>query len=377
MLDSERDRIFGDWLAAHKGILFKVVHAYGFEHADRQDLFQEIVFQVWRSVDAFRGESSVPTWVYRVALNTAIGWTRKQDRHHRGKQPLDVVDGLLTTSPDGARSCARSGSTARLRSSRTSIPSVALLLLDGFSYKEIAAIVGLTESNVGVKINRIKSALVGKRAEENGIMNLDDLMAVWKSQDAAPLHGVNQTLLHLALRQDEAKLQKERRRERWIDSMSSARMVAAMALFLAMMIHFHRHRPEKVVTGWDYVLPILGAAAALLAVAMYVGHRAQAWREQRFGESLRDSATQPGVSRSSKIRARIARETLVSVLLWGICPTAILLLIHRINDKSISDDGDAVTLTFILVWSVANSVWWYRRRLQRDASPESAGWRRC
>ena len=47
-------------------------------------------------------------------------------------------------------------------------------------------------------------------------MNLDDLMAVWRSQDAAPLHGVDKTLLHLALRQDEAKLQKQRRIERWI-----------------------------------------------------------------------------------------------------------------------------------------------------------------
>ena len=104
MHDSERDRIFGEWLAGHKGILFKVVHAYAFEHADRQDLFQEIVIQVWRSVDAFRGESSVPTWMYRVALNTAIAWTRKEDRHQRGKQPLAVVEGLLTTSSsDGAR----------------------------------------------------------------------------------------------------------------------------------------------------------------------------------------------------------------------------------------------------------------------------------
>ena len=49
MHDSERDRIFGEWLAGHKGILFKVVHAYAFEHADRQDLFQEITIQVWRS----------------------------------------------------------------------------------------------------------------------------------------------------------------------------------------------------------------------------------------------------------------------------------------------------------------------------------------
>ena len=81
MLDTERERIFGEWLAGHKGILFKVVHAYAFEHADRQDLFQEVALQVWRSVDAFRGESSVPTWLYRVALNTAINWKdRKSTR---------------------------------------------------------------------------------------------------------------------------------------------------------------------------------------------------------------------------------------------------------------------------------------------------------
>jgi RNA polymerase sigma-70 factor, ECF subfamily len=84
VFDSERDRIFGEWLAGHKGILFKVVRAYAFEHADRQDLFQEVAVQVWRSVDAFRGESSVPTWMYRVALNTAIAWNRKEDKPFGG-----------------------------------------------------------------------------------------------------------------------------------------------------------------------------------------------------------------------------------------------------------------------------------------------------
>jgi RNA polymerase sigma-70 factor, ECF subfamily len=166
--DTERDRIFSDWLSGHKGILFKVVHAYAFEHADRQDLFQEITIQVWRSVDAFRGDSSVPTWMYRVALNTAIAWTRKEGRHHRGKEPFDGLEGLLTSaSADGSdprvewlyRQIAQLKDVDR---------SVALLLLDGFSYKDIAAIVGLTESNVGVKINRIKSALAGKRTEETG-----------------------------------------------------------------------------------------------------------------------------------------------------------------------------------------------------------------
>ena len=166
MRGSERDRIFGDWLASHKGILFKVVHAYAFEHADRQDLFQEVILQVWHSVDAFRGESSVPTWLYRVALNTAIAWTRKEGRHQRGKQPLEVVEGLLSTSSSAATDPRVEWLYGQIAQLKDVDRSVALLMLDGFSYKEIAAIVGITESNVGVKINRIKSALSGKRAEE-------------------------------------------------------------------------------------------------------------------------------------------------------------------------------------------------------------------
>ena len=168
MHDSERDRIFGEWLAGHKGILFKVVHAYAFEHADRQDLFQEVAIQVWRSVDAFRGESSVPTWLYRVALNTAIAWGRKQDRHRRGKQPLEVVESLLTTSSSDGRDPRVEWLYQQIAHLNDVDRSVALLLLDGFSYKDIASIVGITESNVGVKINRIKSALAGKRMEETG-----------------------------------------------------------------------------------------------------------------------------------------------------------------------------------------------------------------
>ena len=166
MHDSERDHIFSDWLAGHTGILFKVVHAYAFEHADRQDLFQEVAVQVWRSVDAFRGDSSVPTWMYRVALNTAIAWTRKEGRHQRGKETLDVVEGLLTTASAEGRDPRVEWLYHQIAQLKDVDRSVALLLLDGFSYKEIAAIVGLTESHVGVKINRIKSVLAGKSAEE-------------------------------------------------------------------------------------------------------------------------------------------------------------------------------------------------------------------
>ena len=144
-------------------------------------------------------------------------------------------------------------------------------------------------------------------------MNLDDLMAVWRTQDAAPLHGVDKTLLHLALRQDEVKLQKARRIERWITYVGSAGIVAGMAVFLAMMIYA---RERKMMTVWDFAIGIGGAAAALLAGgAMYVGHRAQSRREQRFGESLRDQLNRRIAQLDD--RATIAHVTLVNVLLGG------------------------------------------------------------
>ena len=83
-------------------------------------------------------------------------------------------------------------------------------------------------------------------------MNLNDLMEVWRSQDASPLHGVNETLLRLALRQDEAKLQAQRRRERWMTYFWSAIIVAGMAIVLAIMIYPY---DDDVLTGWDYAFP--------------------------------------------------------------------------------------------------------------------------
>jgi len=196
-------------------------------------------------------------------------------------------------------------------------------------------------------------------------MNLDDLMAVWRTQDAAPLHDVNKTLLHLALRQEEVKLQKARRLDRWMVYVFGAGVVAGMGIFLGMMISF-RQRPEKVVTGWDLALPTFGAAAALLAGgAIYASHRAQARREQRFGESLRDQLNRR-IAQLDYAATRARRTSvLVIVLLGGLCPAAIIFLGLRVNDKSISDDGYlVVTSLFMCVWSVVLGVWTLRHQAQ-------------
>jgi RNA polymerase sigma factor (sigma-70 family) len=89
MLDAERNRVFESWIEAHKAILFKVARVYGATHSDREDLFQEIAPQVWHSVEAYRGDCAATTWIYRVALNTALAWRRKERKHSQGREDIE------------------------------------------------------------------------------------------------------------------------------------------------------------------------------------------------------------------------------------------------------------------------------------------------
>lgn len=146
------------WLSAHKALLFKVVRAYAREVMDREDLFQEIAIQVWKSVPAFRHESAVTTWLYRIALNTSIRWSKKKSRYSLNEISEREEHLLIEQNTDERLDWLYNEIYQLDEVDR----SIALLLLDGFSYKEMAVILGITESNVGVKINRIKKTLINK-----------------------------------------------------------------------------------------------------------------------------------------------------------------------------------------------------------------------
>jgi RNA polymerase sigma-70 factor (ECF subfamily) len=150
--------ILEEWLRLHKGLIFKIVRAYTTE--DHDDLFQEIIIQVWRSIPAYRREAAVSTWLYRIALNTAIKWTKKEKRHS-DTEPLDNVQHLLRESREPVDE-RLSWLYAEIFKLNEIDRSITLLLLEGFSYKEMSAILGISESNVGVKINRIKKQLIAK-----------------------------------------------------------------------------------------------------------------------------------------------------------------------------------------------------------------------
>jgi RNA polymerase sigma-70 factor (ECF subfamily) len=165
MLKAKRNQVFEEWMEAHKAILFKVARAYGATHADREDLFQQIALQVWNSVEAFRGEAKVTTWIYQVALNTALAWNRKERKHWWGRQDLQAATGLLISPAD--RDPRLEWIYQRIAELDEVSRSLALLMLDGFSYRDMSQILGLSESNVGVKINRIKATLTGQLAKES------------------------------------------------------------------------------------------------------------------------------------------------------------------------------------------------------------------
>jgi RNA polymerase sigma-70 factor (ECF subfamily) len=158
--EKEQKHIFENWLDQHKALIFKIVRVYAFGAMDQDDLFQEITIQVWNSIPAFRQESSVTTWIYRISLNTAVKWIRKEKKHSK-IETLDTVQHIL--SDGGVKVDERLAWLYEEIHKLDEIDrSITLLLLDNLSYKEMADILGITESNVGVKINRIKKHLISK-----------------------------------------------------------------------------------------------------------------------------------------------------------------------------------------------------------------------
>ena len=170
MTEQQQTDVFTLWLENHKAILFKVVRAYGFNQEDQEDLFQEIAVQVWRSVSKFRNDCAVTTWMYRIALNTALKWSSKERKHQVGREDLDQKAHVLIEQKDFADE--RLDWLYEQISHLDKVErSLCLLLLDGFSYKEMSKITGISESYVGVRINRIKKHLSkqSEKIRQNGI----------------------------------------------------------------------------------------------------------------------------------------------------------------------------------------------------------------
>lgn len=147
------------WLAAHGGIVYKLVRVYAFNHHDQEDLFQEVVLQLWRSVPAFKGDAKESTYVYQVALFAAMAWSRKETkRTDQLSVSTELQEGQLF-KPQPVQDPRLDWLYDRISEMKTVDRSLFLLLLEGYSYREIAELMGLSESNVGSRLTRLKQKL--------------------------------------------------------------------------------------------------------------------------------------------------------------------------------------------------------------------------
>ena len=140
----------------YQKIIYKVCNIYREKKEDREDLFQEIVYQLWKSYPAFKNESKVSSWIYRIALNTAIAIYRKPTLS------IDFYETLPETlHPSGETSVSENEERLfwALRKLNDLEKAVISLYLEDFNYQEIAEIAGVSENNVGVRLNRIKNKL--------------------------------------------------------------------------------------------------------------------------------------------------------------------------------------------------------------------------
>ena len=143
----------------NKRILYKIINCYCKDPDDRQDLEQEILIQLWKSLDSYNSTCKLSTWLYRIALNVAISHYRKDVKRKVTTFGLD--ESILqiadhTTVNDQDKIDILYQLIARLSSLNKAL---IILHLDGNSYRDIAEVMGISESNVGTKINRIKHIL--------------------------------------------------------------------------------------------------------------------------------------------------------------------------------------------------------------------------
>jgi len=160
----ERQKVFTAHIQQHQGLIYKVCHLYCNSPEDKRDLFQEIVFQLWKSYPSFRGEAKFSTWLYRIALNTAITFLRR-NKVNRMTAYVDTWPAALTGVEEAEDDRAKELRAQAEQLKRAIVhlsdieKSIVMLYLEERSYEEMEEILGINQNNLRVKMNRIKEKL--------------------------------------------------------------------------------------------------------------------------------------------------------------------------------------------------------------------------
>ncbi len=155
---------FAQLIENNKGIIYKVARLYAKNQDDRDDIFEEIVVQLWGAFDRYNDQYKLSTWMYRIALNVAISFYRKERRrteHHLPitLHPVEIAEESNTELEDNISLLQQF-----INELKELDKALMILYLESKSYKEIAEILGITETNVATKISRVKEQLKQKFA---------------------------------------------------------------------------------------------------------------------------------------------------------------------------------------------------------------------
>ena len=153
------EKDFVEMLNTHRGIIYKVCNLYCYDDEAKKDLFQEIVLQLWKAFPSFRNEALNTSWMYRIGLNTAISNLRKEskkiDRKTITSEEFQIPD-MSFYIEENEKLCMLKQAIEKLSEIEKAI---IMLYLEEKTYDEIAEIIGISNSNVGVRLNRIKQKL--------------------------------------------------------------------------------------------------------------------------------------------------------------------------------------------------------------------------
>ena len=154
------DQEFTKLIKENKGIIYKICNSYCADKKDRDDLAQEIIYNLWKSFASFNSEFKFSTWMYRIALNVAISFYRQEKKF---KNHDSISEGLIVFEENSEDKNEVENNLRLLQGFINELneidKAIILLYLDDKSHKEIAHITGFTETNVATKINRIKDKL--------------------------------------------------------------------------------------------------------------------------------------------------------------------------------------------------------------------------
>jgi RNA polymerase sigma-70 factor, ECF subfamily len=156
-LSTDVEKRFVNLINEHQGLIHKVCIMYENDLEVRNDLFQEIVLQLWRSFGSFRGEAKITTWMYRIALNTAISGFRKETRKIKTEDLREVHFNITERGDDSEENLQRL--QMAIRQLNEIDRAMIMMALEEVPYEEIAETIGISQNNVRVRMNRIREKL--------------------------------------------------------------------------------------------------------------------------------------------------------------------------------------------------------------------------